>query len=379
MKFDKLVISIQDTHEELQRSTVKAVNQALTVRNWLIGLYIVEFEQKGKDRAKYGERLLPELSESVKIRDLSVTNLRLCRQFYTAYPHLLPAVKEVLNNHVMQVNRIGQTMTDQLQETDLQIIEIHQSITDELNRPKRNPNGENGHLVDPLEILSKISFTHLVQLLTLHDMNNRTFYELECIERSWSVDELKRQINTLYYERSGISKNRINCPKLSTRKHNMYTKLKYLTYFSLIALLFNGCSKDDNDTDAVVKLENTTWVATMTDDNPSTNPFGEFGMNGLNQYYPWSECHMDDSFIFLKDRLSINDNGTVCDDGLDLIFETKNQPYSYNPETKKLTVGSGDDVAVLDVYELNKDRLKLGLTIPTGTGFGNIVFLFKRK
>lgn len=81
MKFDKLVINIQNTHEELQRSAVKTVNQALTVRNWLIGLYIVEFEQKGEDRAKYGERLLPELSESVKIRGLSVTNLRLVDSF----------------------------------------------------------------------------------------------------------------------------------------------------------------------------------------------------------------------------------------------------------------------------------------------------------
>ena len=46
---------------------------------------------------------------------------------------------------------------------------------------------------------------------------------------------------------------------------------------------------------------------------------------------------------------------------------------------KKLTVGSGGDVVVLDVYELNKDRLKLGLTILTGTGFGKILLLFKRK
>src|SRR5690606_30510126 len=173
-------ISCQHTkqHEELQRSAVKTVNQALTVRNWLIGLYIVEFEQKGEDRAKYGERLLPELSESVKIKGLSVTNLRLCRQFYTAYPHLLTAVKEVLNNNGIQVNRIGQSLTDQLQTTDLQLIEIHQSITDELNLPKRDLNRENGHLVDPVEILSKISFTHLVQLLPLHDMSKRTFYEL---------------------------------------------------------------------------------------------------------------------------------------------------------------------------------------------------------
>ena len=160
---------------------------------------------------------------------------------------------------------------------------------------------------------------------------------------------------------------------------NKNIKLKYAAYLSIATLLCSGCSKDDNDEKVIVGLENTTWVATMTDENPSTNPFGEFGMNGTNQYYPWSECHMDDSFIFSKDRLSIDDNQTACDDGIDLIFDTKNQPYSYDAETKKLTVGSGDDVVILHVYELNKDRLKLGLSFIGYGGGNNLIFLFKKK
>jgi len=167
MKFDKLVISIQDTHEELQRSAVKAVNQALTVRNWLIGLYIVEFEQKGEDRAKYGERLLPELSESVKIRGLSVTNLRLCRQFYTAYPHLLAAVKEVLNNNRMRVNRIGQSMTAQFENAINQQIEIHQTASDELH-----------HILIPAEkLLANLSYSHLQELASITNLTKRAFLE----------------------------------------------------------------------------------------------------------------------------------------------------------------------------------------------------------
>lgn len=159
----------------------------------------------------------------------------------------------------------------------------------------------------------------------------------------------------------------------------MNIKLKYASYLSVLALLFNGCSKDKNDGIANEGLENTTWVATMTDDNPSTNPPGDFGMNGSNQYYPWSECHMDDTFSFSEDQWTISDNGTVCEDGLDYFFETQNQPYSYNAERKQLTVGSGNDIAVFDVYELNDDRLKLGLPIPTATGFFRIVFLLERK
>src|SRR5690606_24230596 len=106
MKFEKLVSSIQHTHDGLQRAAVKAANRSLTVRNWLIGLYIVEFEQNGEDRAKYGERLLPELAASVKIRGLSETNLKLCRLFYMAYPHLVSEIKTTLENGDIANNRI---------------------------------------------------------------------------------------------------------------------------------------------------------------------------------------------------------------------------------------------------------------------------------
>src|SRR5690606_11942892 len=158
-------ISCQHTkqHEELQRSAVKTVNQALTVRNWLIGLYIVEFEQKGEDRAKYGERLLPELSESVKIRGLSVTNLRLCRQFYTAYPHFFAAVTEVLENNSIQDIRIGQTASNQFENTEKQYVSIHQTPSDELK-----------HLLVPAEkLLANLSYSHLQELASITNLKTK--------------------------------------------------------------------------------------------------------------------------------------------------------------------------------------------------------------
>lgn len=194
MKFDKLVVNIQDTHEELQRSAVKAVNQSLTIRNWLIGLYIVEFEQQGEDRAKYGERLLPELASSVKIRGLSVTNLKLCRQFYTAYPHLLSAVKEILGNTVIYRNRIGRTLSDQFEQSDIQINTIHQTVSNELQS-----------ILTPAEkLLNSLSYSHLQELASISNLTKRTFLEIETIKNAWGVRELKRQINTLYYERSAL-------------------------------------------------------------------------------------------------------------------------------------------------------------------------------
>ena len=61
MNFEQLVTIITDTHQQLQQSAVKAVNQCQTVRYWLIGFYIVEFEQIGEVRAQYGEQLLKKL------------------------------------------------------------------------------------------------------------------------------------------------------------------------------------------------------------------------------------------------------------------------------------------------------------------------------
>jgi len=61
--------------------------------------------------------------------------------------------------------------------------------------------------MDAETLIQKLSFTHLVELLSIENPLKRAFYEIECIRGSWSVRELKRQIATLYFERSGLSEN----------------------------------------------------------------------------------------------------------------------------------------------------------------------------
>ena len=61
--------------------------------------------------------------------------------------------------------------------------------------------------VPPHKLISKISYTHLVQLLPIESAIKRTFYEIETIKGNWSISELKRQIHSLYFERSDMSKN----------------------------------------------------------------------------------------------------------------------------------------------------------------------------
>lgn len=84
--FNDLSDSIIQTHQSAQYSAIKAINQMATLRNWLISCYIVEYEQKGSDRAKYGNRLLKRLEERVNTKGLNLTLFKNSRRFLLVIP-----------------------------------------------------------------------------------------------------------------------------------------------------------------------------------------------------------------------------------------------------------------------------------------------------
>ena len=86
--YGDLVGAIKNIHGCAYQAAIKAVNRYATMRNWLIGLFIVEYQQKGKDRAAYGEKLLKRLEESLHTRGLNVTLFQNCRLFYALYPQM---------------------------------------------------------------------------------------------------------------------------------------------------------------------------------------------------------------------------------------------------------------------------------------------------
>ncbi len=93
--FNALVELCRQTHEELRSRAIRSVDIAMVVRNWLIGWYIVEFEQNGADRAEYGTRFLEKLSMHLKqigIRGSSTTRLKLYRSFYLQYKGIRPTL-----------------------------------------------------------------------------------------------------------------------------------------------------------------------------------------------------------------------------------------------------------------------------------------------
>ena len=201
INFNSLVQQIEYTDRALQNNARLIINRHVTAKAWLTGYYIVEYEQKGEDRAKYGEKLIQNLAKQLGSKKFSVTTLKIYRQFYVTYPQLASPVAKFLDNHLA----IGQSATDQLVLPENQSIEKSQSLTDQFIVPttaqKALP-----VLVDSFSIFNRLSFTHLVALLPIADPLERAFYETMAIKGTWSSRELERQIDSNYYIRTGWSK-----------------------------------------------------------------------------------------------------------------------------------------------------------------------------
>ena len=175
--FNTLVTQIDSVHKTLQEKSIKSVSTALTMRNWLIGYYVVEYEQNGEDRAEYGAKIIENLVQRLKhIKGMSGTNLRLFRQFYIVYPQINQAVPDKFK----LINQKSQSLPDEF---------------------------ENREFYTP-KLLNCCSFTHFIEFIKIDDSLKRFFYEVETIKGNWSTRELKRQINTATYERIGLSKDK---------------------------------------------------------------------------------------------------------------------------------------------------------------------------
>ncbi len=193
LNFKKLVDSIRHIHVELSTQASQAVNISLTLRNWLFGCYIAEYELRGEDRAAYGKKLLKKLSEELKKLKVSACGKRQLYQylrFYKAYPQIV------------------RSLPAQLQLFDIRGI----STAEEKVRSTTA-----FYFLDPQTMLQQLSYTHFELLFSIDDETKRAFYETECTRGVWSVRELKRQINSLYYERSGLSYDKKKLSELANR------------------------------------------------------------------------------------------------------------------------------------------------------------------
>lgn len=202
MNFDSLVHTIHSVQDALQEQAAHAVNLSLTARNWLIGYYIVEFEQRGEDRAEYGEQLLKKLETSIKKKGMTERRFREFRRLYIVYPQLGSEVAKYLVSLPIGFRNLLNNSAKEIRQTSAksQIPAIRRTSAELVV-------AEDWML--PAEMLfNRISYSNLSLISQIDDPVKRSFYEIENIKGCWSNRELDRQISSSYFERSGLSKNK---------------------------------------------------------------------------------------------------------------------------------------------------------------------------
>jgi predicted nuclease of restriction endonuclease-like (RecB) superfamily len=178
--FATLVSSILDVHAQCGTQAVKAVNISLTFRNWLIGAHIHHYELNGADRAAYGDKLLHTLAEQLtaaKVSNCDRRQLYRYLRFYRLYP------------------QIAGTLSPQFAALQPPLEQQNKKVRTASPQPPD----------DAVQLLTRLSYSHIEELIELEEPLQRRFYEAEALRGNWSVRELKRQIATQYFQRSGLS------------------------------------------------------------------------------------------------------------------------------------------------------------------------------
>jgi predicted nuclease of restriction endonuclease-like (RecB) superfamily len=190
MHVETLFTGIREIILSARQAVVCSVNTLQVFTNFEIGRRIVEHEQKGEHRAKYGKKTLEELARRLTVefgRGFSLTNLKLMRQFYLLYQK---QIRQTLSGESCAL-KIGQTAPDQFKKLRTTSRKLPAQFT--------------------------LSWSHYVFLMGIMKTDERRFYEIEAAEQNWSLRELKRQFDASLYERLVLSRDKASVQKLGEK------------------------------------------------------------------------------------------------------------------------------------------------------------------
>jgi predicted nuclease of restriction endonuclease-like (RecB) superfamily len=175
--------------EHARQQSARAVNSVMTATYWLVGRRIVEFEQQGQTRAGYGERLIERLSADLTSRfgrGFSGTNLKQFRSFFLSHTRPADAVEK------------GRTPPDRSPAPLLHPSEA----------PAKGQTLSDLSVVTHLAEAFRLPWSAYVRLLSVRNEQARRFYEEEALRGGWTVRQLERQIDSMFYERTALSRDK---------------------------------------------------------------------------------------------------------------------------------------------------------------------------
>ena len=177
VQYQSIFGDVSSIIDEARQTAARSINAVMTAAYWMIGQHIVEFEQSGEERAEYGTALIKRLAEDLTQRfgrGFGAVNLSQMRRFYLLWPS----------------ERIFQIPSEKLGNAE--------------NMPETSAESSLASIASRFPL----PWSAYVRLLSVKNINAREFYETEALRGGWSISQLKRQINSQFYERTALSKNK---------------------------------------------------------------------------------------------------------------------------------------------------------------------------
>jgi len=213
MNFPALVADIRSLASSAQGTVARVTDRVLTLRSWLVGAWIVEYEQHGEDRAAYGEGLIERLADELErggTPGMSPSNLKNFRQLVLSWPDLDPGrtLSAVLGP--IRQTLSGESDPDRQTASGASALVLRASagfpsLTARVAALQRLPWQDQAWTE---RLFASVTFSHLLELSRIDQPLARAFYELELLKEGWAVRELKRQINSMLFERVGLSRDK---------------------------------------------------------------------------------------------------------------------------------------------------------------------------
>jgi predicted nuclease of restriction endonuclease-like (RecB) superfamily len=185
-----LFLEIRQLIIAARKAVVRNIDTIQVITNYEIGRHIVEYEQGGEDRAEYGKKVLPLLSDQLKKefgKGFSLSNLKLMRKFYLMMRSKISQTASDLSTRIEK----SQTVSGQLVESSLNCLAESRKFT--------------------------LSWSVYVFLMGVSNEKERAFYEIEAYRQNWTVRELKRQFDSSLYERLALSRDKAQVKELSEK------------------------------------------------------------------------------------------------------------------------------------------------------------------
>jgi predicted nuclease of restriction endonuclease-like (RecB) superfamily len=176
-----VLAGVTELLDAARRASARVVNSVMTATYWEIGRRIVEHDQAGERRAVYGDELMRRLAVDLTTRfgrGFGFSQLKMMRQFYQTF------------SDIQRVKPIGQSLIGQFKPS-----------------PATQFSPALGHLGN-ISHAFPLPWTHYVRLLRVRNSHAREFYVREALAGGWSVRQLERQINSQFYERTALSKDK---------------------------------------------------------------------------------------------------------------------------------------------------------------------------